>query len=166
MAKPPRNESKTNLINQHYSNMSIKTKISECISALLTMKVHQIQGEETSYKSALNEVRQNKIRSSMPEMPKTLFLKNDFRVSGTYRIIDAEDIWTYRRNDDDVEYEITNITPKDTRNWSPSFRTVMGQPKVPDYLFLLCDYRLAYTQRFISTRKSSKDDIVYRRKTN
>lgn len=146
--------------------MSIKTKISECISALLTMKVHQNQGEETSYKSALNEVRQNKIRSSMPEMPKTLFLKKDFRVSGTYNVIDAEDIWTYRRNDDDVEYEITNITPKDERNWNPSFRTVMGQPKVPDYLFLLCDYRLAYTQRFICTRKSSKDNIVYKRKTN
>lgn len=153
-------------INQHCYDMSIKTKISECISALLTMKVHQIQDEDTSYKSALNEVRQNKIRSSMPEMPKTLFLKKDFRVSGTYNTIDTEDIWIYRRNDDDVEYERTNITPKDTRNWSPSFRTVMGQPQMPDYLFLLCDYRLAYTQRFICTRKWSKDDIVYKRKTN
>lgn len=146
--------------------MSIETKVLECISALLTMIAHQIQEEDVSYKSALHEVRQSKIRSSMPEIPKTLFLKNDFRVSGTYRIIDAEDIWTYRRNDDDVEYEITTIKPKDARNWDPSFRTVMGQPKVPDYLFLICDYRLAYTQRFIGTRKSSKDDIVYKRNTN
>lgn len=145
--------------------MGIKTSIKEFIATILTLKVHHIWGEETSYKSALHEVRQDKIRSSMPEMPKTLFLKNDFRVSGTYQIIDAEDIWTYRRNDDDVEYEITNITPKDARNWSPSYRTVRGQPKVPDYLFLLCDYRLAYTQRFISTSKTSKDDIVYKRKT-
>ena len=115
--------------------MSIKTRITECIAALLTMRVHYIWGEDTSYKSALHEVRQNKIRSSMPEMPKTLFLKKDFRVSGRYNIIDAEDIWTYRKNDDDVEYEITNIEPSDACQWYLYYRSVKDKPQMPDHLF-------------------------------
>ena len=147
--------------------MSIKTKISECIYALLTMNVHQIYGEDTSYKSALHEVRQNKIRSSMPEMPKTLFLKKDFRVSGHYNIIDAEDIWTYRKNDDDVEYEITNIEPSDACQWCLYYRSVKDKPQTPDHLFLNTSCELGHIrQRFIATKMVSKMDIVYKRKTN
>lgn len=147
--------------------MSIKTKVSECIQTLLTMKAHQIQGEDVSYKSALHEVRQNKIRSSIPEMPKTFFLKKDFNVTGHYNIIDAEDVWTYRRNEDDVEYEITNIDPVEASGWYLYYRSIKDKPQVPEYLFLHCHFRLGKTtKRFIATKMVSKMDIVYRRKTN
>ena len=147
--------------------MSIKTRITECIAALLTMKVHHIYGEYTSYKSALHEVRQDKIRSAMPESPKTFFLKKDFNVAGHYNIIDAEDVLTYRRNEDDVEYEITNIDPVEASGWYLYYRSIKDKPQVPDYLFLHCHFRLGETtQRFIATKMVSKMDIVYKRITN
>lgn len=147
--------------------MSIKTKINEFIATILTIRVHHIWGDDTSYKSALHEVRQNKIRSPMPEIPKTFFLKKDFRVSGHYNIIDAEDIWTYRKNDDDVEYEITNIEPFDACQWYLYYRSVKDKPKMPDNLFLNSSCELGHIrQRFIATKMVSKMDIVYKRKTN
>lgn len=146
--------------------MNIKTRITECIAALLTMIMHHIRDEYTSYKSALHEVRQDKIRSSMPESPKTFFLKKDFNVAGLYNIIDAEDIWTYRRNEDDVEYEITNIDPVETSGCR-CYRSIEGKTQFPDYLFLHCDFSFGSTiHRFVATKMVNKMDIVYKRITN
>lgn len=145
--------------------MSFKTKITEYIAALLTMKAHHIYGEDISYKSALHEIRQDKIRSAMQDRPITLFLKKDFNVAGHYNIIDAEDVWTYRRNEDDVEYEITNIDSVEAKGWYLCYRKVKDKPQVPDYLFLNCDFNFgSRIQRFIATKMVSKMDIVYKRK--
>lgn len=148
-----------------YNHLDIKTKMTEFIDAILTMMKHWINDEETSYKSALYEVRQYKIRPKLPKIPTTIFLKKDFNVSGLHNIVDADDLWTYRSDDDDVEYEITNIAPTEASEWFIYYRNIKDKPQVPDHLFLSCYYEFILHRAF-ATKMMSKLDIVYKRKTN